>query len=535
MDTSHCLKQLQRAAWLCAAAWFSCLGAVAADTPRLRVNGETLAGTNSPVPGVSAYLGIPFAKPPLAALRWSAPVAYRGHGGQRQAMAFAPACMQTMRILDWYRDMAESFGASREVFPDLATSEDCLYLNVWTPAAGRQARLPVLVYIHGGSNNSGWSYEPNYHGHALAAEGAVVVSVAYRLGVFGFFSHPDLTNAPAKANFGLWDQLLALRWVQRNIAAFGGDPSRVTVFGESAGAGDTVALMVSPLAQGLLHRAILQSGSRYGPAPLRSLAAEQARGTELARVLGGPAPLSLAQLRAIPAAQLLQHGQRVFANHYHAAVIDGDILREQLGPALSRRTLPLQQLLLGTNANEFYPSAAANATAENVRKAIGTSDLLDTPEALPLLVPDAQTDLRSAIDRLRTADIMACPAQYLAQRLSNSGHAVWMYQFSRVRDGATAAAMRAYHGAELPYVFGTHDAWLPTSDVDRVLSQQMMRYWVSFARNGDPNGAKLPRWPSFGAAEPRVLQLDANVAPIATPEPALCALYGRQLEMRALQ
>ncbi|MFM8518193.1 MAG: carboxylesterase family protein, partial [Nevskiaceae bacterium] len=280
-----------------------CLGAVSSSgesrTPEVQLTGERLIGRESPSAGIHAFLGVPFAEPPVGPLRWQAPVDYLGRGGVRRAQQFAPACLQTPRILDWYRGMAERFGASRSVFKDLDTSEDCLYLNVWAPAARPKKLAPVMVFIHGGSNRSGWSFEPNYHGHRLAAEGAVVVTLAYRLGVFGFFSHPELAGQSVTANFGLWDQLSALRWVQRNIARFGGDPSRVTVFGESSGAGNIAMLMVAPQARGLLHRAILQSGGDFGWPGLRSLAAEQSRGLQLAAAIDAKAPPDLAALRAM--------------------------------------------------------------------------------------------------------------------------------------------------------------------------------------------------------------------------------------------
>ncbi len=504
-----------------------CAPAMAAS-PRVVANGETLIGTAAPSAGVSAFLGIPFAQPPLAALRWSAPVNYVGKGGTRQAIAFAPACMQTMRILDWYRDMAELFGSSRNVFADLPVSEDCLYLNVWTPANNRGARLPVMVYIHGGSNNSGWPYEPNYHGHALAAEGTVVVSIAYRLGVFGFFSHPELANAQAKANFGLWDQLAALRWVQRNIAAFGGDPKRVTVFGESAGAGDAAALMLSPAAKGLLQRAILQSGSNFGFPVIHSLAEEQARGVELARAIDPAAPPDLTALRAIPAQDLLQRAATVFRDHYHAPVLDGDIVTAQLSEQLWRADVPLRQLIIGTNANEFYSRPPGDANTQALDAAVARAKVLNTPQVRDLLA--ASPDIPTALDRLFTAEAMLCQAQIIGAELARSGRGVWMYRFSRVREGAAAATLKAYHGAELPYVFGTHDAWLPTSEVDRHLSRQMMQAWVQFARTGNPNLDGVPHWPAFtGAAAAQVLDLNEQVQPIAAPEQELCRIFRQRL------
>lgn len=518
--------------WALCGVW-STASAAAVDAPRLQVNGETLEGAASPAPGIDAYLGIPFAEPPVGTRRWRAPVDFIGQGGVRRVTTFAPACMQSMRILEWYRGMAERFGADRSVFPDLAVSEDCLYLNVWAPRERRAGPLPVLVFFHGGSNRSGWSYEPNYHGHHLAAEGAVVVTIAYRLGVFGFFSHPELAGATAQANFGLHDQIAALRWVQRNITAFGGDRDRVTLFGESAGGGDIAALMLSPAAAGLMHRAIIQSGGDFGWPGIRSLAEEQARGLALARALDEGRPPDLEALRRIEASRLLEVAERLFAGHYHAPVVDGRVVVGQLREQLARQAGPLQQLLIGTNADEYYSAAQRGAGDAAIDAAVAAAEVLDTPDARALLrsMPDAA----DAIDRIATADSMLCPAQQLATEVGRTGRPVWMYLFSRVREGRAAADLRAYHGAELPYVFGTHDDWLPTTSVDLQLSRRMMQAWVRFAADGSPaapetagreDGVAPTRWPRFDGAEPRsVMRFDAVSGLIEPPEAGLCSIY----------
>lgn len=490
--------------------------------PALQVNGEWLVGTQSPTAGVNAFLGVPFAKPPVGELRWREPVGYEGAGGSRQVTAFAPACMQSMRILDWYRGMAERFGAAREIFPDLAVSEDCLYLNVWAPSGARKANLPVMVFVHGGSNRSGWSFEPNYHGHRLAAEGVVVVSIAYRLGVFGFFSHPGLAKQKVSSNFGLWDQLAALRWIQRNIGAFGGDANRVTLFGESSGAGNIAALMLSPVARGLLHRAILQSGGDFGLPLIRTLQAEQARGLQLAEVD------DLESLRRIDGRRLLQVAEDVFRDHYHAPVLDGVIIRDSLQRQLAMGGWPLQQLLIGTNANEYYSADNQRLEPSAIDQAVAKAELLNTAEARRAL--HATPAVADALDRLATAESMLCPAQSLAAGVAKGGRPVWMYQFSRVREGDAAAALRAYHGAELPYVFGTHDAWLPTSKIDEQISRAMMRAWVQFARTGSPQIETLPRWPSYASpGRENVLNFDTVTELVDTPESVLCGIYRERI------
>ena len=502
---------------------------------RLRqVNGERLIGAAAATPGIDAFLGIPFALPPVGELRWRAPVAFAGSGGTRRVQHFAPACMQSPRILDWYRGMAERFGASREVFADLVTSEDCLHLNVWAPAAIPAKPLPVMVFVHGGSNRSGWSFEPNYHGDRLAAEGAVVVSIAYRLGVFGFFSHPQLAANAVSSNFGLWDQLLALRWIQRHIKEFGGDPRRVTVFGESAGAGNLALLMLAPEARGLLQRAILQSGGDYGWPSMRSLADEQARGRQLARAFDATSPPDLAALRAMPAARLLAVAEEVFREHYHAPVIDGVLVRQGTAAQIAAREGPLQALLIGTNANEYFEALPAAAAQAALERALAGEAWLVGPAAREAL--RSSDDAALALDRLSTAESMLCPAQQLAAGVAASGVPVWMYEFARVREGAAAAQLRAYHGAELPYVFGTHDAWLPTDAIDQRLTREMMRAWVRFADGHAPAVRGLPRWPRFvlpGRAN--VLRFDRRTTLIDTPEPVLCGLYRERLARNSSQ
>ena len=250
--------------------------------PGVEVDGEILLGKYVEDGTIAAFLGVPFAEPPTGDLRWRSPQPLKNRVSRRTVVDFAAACMQTMRILDWYRYMAETFGGSRDYYRDLEISEDCLYLNVWTPTLKHDASLPVMVWVHGGSNRSGWSYEPNYHGHKLAREDVVVVSVAYRVGAFGFLSHDEIPPDDAVANFALWDLIASLQWVQQNIAKFGGDPGRVTMFGESSGAENILALMFAAGTDGLFHRAILESTAGYGLRRSPSLADEQQRGRDLA-------------------------------------------------------------------------------------------------------------------------------------------------------------------------------------------------------------------------------------------------------------
>lgn len=497
--------------------------AACASPPVAEVDRETLVGAYHADTGVAAFLGVPFAAAPIGSLRWQAPQALQGKVARRQATQFAPACMQSPRILDWYRDMAEIFGASRDVIEDLTIDEDCLYLNIWTPSMDPDASLPVMVYIHGGSNVSGWSYEPNYHGHALARRDIVVVSIAYRLGVFGFLSHPDLPPGAPLANFGLWDQIAALRWVQQHIGKFGGHANRVTVFGESSGAEDIVALMFAESAQGLFHRVILESTAGFGLDDVPTLAGEQQRGIALANALGIGGGDVLDQLRQIPADVVLEAYNNTFAGYYHSPVVDGQLIVEPTWSRIAASDFGDYDIIIGTNADEWYDTVGADVTVADVERVANELSHFDKDTALDAVADDA--DPQSAIDRLYTADQMLCPSQYLARKAAESGRDVWMYYFTRVRDGDGGAQLGAYHGAEYVYVFDTPDAWLPTTEIDRALTQVMARYWSEFARNGDPNSVDLPVWPLYRAPEPLVLELGDRVTATGAPEQELCRRF----------
>lgn len=505
-------------------------GALHAAAPRVKVGGETVIGHLAGESGVVEFLGVPFAEPPVGELRWSAPQRYRAKSAQRKADRFAPACMQSERLVDWYRELAELAGAGRDVVPDLPVSEDCLYLNIWTPSVGN-ASLPVLVFIHGGSNRSGWSFEPNYRGQRLAEHGAVIVTLAYRLGDFGFFAHPELTGGEALANFGLWDQVAALAWLQRHIAAFGGDPDRVTLFGESAGAEDIVALLHARRAERLFHRAILQSTAGFGLEVGRTLADERSRGLRLATAIGNGKALTLAELRALPARELLAASIAHGDGHYHAPVIDGTLLDTPVQERLENGSYPARSIIIGTNANEWYADVPEDADREYL---VSTAKSLFGRlyvEALSMVGPGWGT--RVAVDRLTTARRMLCPARYFARAYAAAGGGnVWMYRFSRVREGPVGAAWGAYHGTELPYVFDTHDAWLPTTVTDRHITQSVMSYWRQFAASGNPNHIGVSRWPAFSGPENRVLQIDRNTKSVPPPDSSLCVLYGRIVSQR---
>jgi para-nitrobenzyl esterase len=485
----------------------------ATDRPEVRVGAQVYVGNGGiSHPQVATFRGIPYAAPPVGELRWQAPQALREPAGRRDAARFAAGCYQDSYNTDWYRKVGAAFGADPADFRDPPFSEDCLYLNVWTPRLDAAARLPVMVWIHGGANRSGWSFEPDYLGESLAARGdVVVVSIAYRVGIFGFFGHPELRGA---TNFGLLDQIAALRWVRDHIAAFGGDAENVTVFGESAGAADIGYLMVSPPARGLFRRAISESGG-YQLLERRELAEVESWGRRLSAAV--PGQPGLAGLRRLDSAALLAAASRALKDVDYGPAVDGASVRKPTAESFRSRSVPLD-LLVGTNQDEWYmyvdDDPATLAADVETYPAPARPALRDLAAFEPTV--------RRGHDRAVTFANMVCPGYLMAGAVRRSGSRAWVYRFTRIRDGAGGERLRAYHGAEIPYVFDTHDAWLTTDPADRQLTGAMQRYWANFARGGDPNGAGLPEWPAYAQSDARVMELGNHVGELAAPDHALC-------------
>ncbi len=424
--------------------------------------------------GVQAFLGIPFAEPPVNELRWERPVPIRGSLGGVDATQFMPACMQTGSGLAWYHGMMSRVGVDPSLMEGPEYSEDCLYLNVWTTGDHSEPK-PVLVFIHGGSNTGGWSYEPNYHGHALAERGVVVVTVAYRLGIFGWLSHPDM----AIRNPGLHDLIVALDWVNANIGAFGGDPDRIVVSGESAGADNALHLALAPAMAGKLAGVIHQSAGWSVTSTLKPKDGFALGEALVAHHLGADGTFD--DLKRIPAAELLDSQLDVFSGHYFSPIPDPETLPVSLEATVAGDSLPGLNLIIGSNRNEslmYIPEGAE------------LSDYLEgyfPPETwndIKVMLGPELSEL-AQMDRLRSAVQYTCPSLSLAQAAQEAGGSVYVYRFDRVREGFEVIG--AYHGAELPYVFDTHDPWMPTNAVDLQVTDALVDYWVAFLTDGSPN------------------------------------------------
>jgi para-nitrobenzyl esterase len=481
------------------------LGAHAAGAQPVRTEAGLVDGVRED--GLAVYKGVPYAAAPVGALRWREPQPPSAWTGVRRTEAFAPACMQK--------------GVSMPGETPPQVSEDCLYLNIWAPDARPDAppgeRLPVMVWIPGGGFTNGSASMPLYWGDRLARRGVIVVTLAYRLGPFGFLAHPELTRESphnSSGDYGLMDQIAALKWVRHNIGAFGGDPERVTIMGQSAGATSVSLLMASPEAKGLFQRAVGESGGGFEPmqlAPDWLLPNAEKVGQAWASSLGAQ---SIEDLRRLPADKLLE-GPFNSVSH---PVIDRFVLPASPYAAFAEGRQNDVPILIGSNAEEarslvdLGPLRAATY-AENIRKAWG-----ELPAALYESYPhatDAEArDARAHFERdLRFGwDVWA----WARLQAATGRGKVFYYRFNQSPPfpaGSVYAGWGPSHFAELWYVFDHLDqapswAWTPA---DRRLADTMAAYWTNFARTGDPNGPGLPPWPRFKAEDGRVLQLQEPI------------------------
>jgi para-nitrobenzyl esterase len=440
--------------------------------------------------GLEVFRGVPFAAPPVGSLRWREPQPVAAWNGTRKADAYAASCMQKAGI-------PVSAGGT-----DGPLSEDCLYLNVWAAATGATGKRPVMVWIHGGALVYGSGNIALYDGSALAQRGAVVVAINYRMGALGFFSHPAIDGGgPASpVNYGLLDQIAALRWVRDNIAAFGGDPDNVTVFGESAGAQSVLALYASPLAQGLFHKGIAQSP--YGiPSHTRARAREVSE--QVATAVGLPgASATAAQLRAVPAERFFQLGEQ------GPTLAPGFIAGDQ---ALPRPILEVFQqgkqarmpLIIGNNSDEATVATAFGLDPAKVVEKLRAAKFL-LRKFYPGVADDAQLGREAVRDLVFTA--FARRIAYLHSQSTPT----WRYYFSHVQQELRGKVPGVGHGNEIPFVMGTGADCdclvVPFTAADRRFSRQVGDYWFAFARSGRPDAPNAPVWTQDSVREARTLE-----------------------------
>lgn len=468
-----------------------------ASAPSLQV--QTAAGT---VQGtrdgdLTVFKGLPYAAPPIDALRWRAPQPATPWQGVRKAEAFGKACMQAPGA-------ALAAGAG-DIGP---MSEDCLTLNIWTPGTGN-ARRPVMVWIHGGALVFGAGSQSLYDGQALAARGAVVVSLNYRLGPLGFFDHPALAGTSGgDVNFGLLDQIAALKWVRENIAAFGGDPGNVTVFGESAGGQSVLALFASPKARGLFQRGIVQSA--YG-IPSSSRAKARTVSIKVASSLGVQgADATAARLRAIPAQRFATAFSGEDMSLAPGFVVGDNVLPEPILETFQKRRQARLPLIIGNNSDEATVATAFGLDPAAVVGRLGAGKVLLKP-LYPGVNDNAELGRQAIRDLVFTA--YARRIAYLHSQQAPT----WRYYFSHVQTGLRPQPPGVGHGGEIAFVMGTGDSCrclgAPFSAADRALSRTIGDYWVGFARNGMPAAAGAPAWPKDSARRAQVLEFAESPMP----------------------
>ena len=490
--------------------------------PSFYVNNTEIVGITSE--DVDIYLGIPYAEPPIDSLRWEVTQPKIFETNKFVADKFAPACMQGPRIVNWYKGVAAGFGGDPNYIKTPEISEDCLYLNMWVPTnLDNKEKIPVLIYIHGGSNRAGWSFEPNYIGKNLSKKGVIVITVSYRLGVFGFYSHPNLKAS----NFALLDLIESLNWVKKNIAKVGGDPENITISGESAGATNVAHLIASPLGKGLFNKAIHQSAGWSIAEKDLDYDIQTELSEKLSIKLIGETNKSnnLKKLRAIDSVTLLNSAEDIFGYVGYYPVIDSYSIFEPLYKSYEQGNFNHVDLIIGTNADEELMY---------LDKDYYLSDFYDERESLGFYTKAEDLDSltvtfiteKEKLNYLLTARNWTCPSFFIAKSLNeNTNKQVWFYSFDKVRDGSKSKEMGAYHGAELPYIFNTHDNWLPTSDTDIAITNKIQDFWINFVKTGNPNN-QLKEWDSYDSNDFNVLSFNSETSMQTSSSAKICRILG---------
>nr|WP_229310965.1 carboxylesterase family protein [Larkinella soli] len=480
------------------------------ETPEpVRVTGGLISGTITPDGGLRIYKGIPFAAPPVGEYRWKAPQPVKPWTGVRKCEQYGPSPMQGSPA-------PFSMWSAEFLIPKEPISEDCLYLNVWTGAKTAREKRPVLVWIYGGGFNSGGSAVPIYDGEATAKKGIVFVSINYRVGPFGFLAHPELTKESGKnasGNYGLMDQVAALRWVRQNIGTFGGDPENVTIAGQSAGSMSVNCLVASPLAAGLFTKAIAESGANF-TRPQPGLQQAEEAGLKLMQSVGAS---SLADLRSSPASEILQKAQGM-----RGPIVDGVVLPASVSELFSSGRSNPVVLLTGWNENEGILMGPVKTAADFRRQAEQ-----EYGSAAPQLLKayPAGTDAEAAASQKNLSrDLIFGVQNYAwANVQAGLGRRAYVYRFTRnVPATGQYAAYGAFHTGEVAYAWDNlsfiDHSLRPLNRTDTELAGIMSAYWANFIKTGDPNGNGLPNWPPYSVKGKKIMDLGDRPAARKLPD-----------------
>ncbi len=483
--------------------WFGSLSLAGADPLKVKTEQGRIHGKLINDGKVREFLGIPYAAPPVGELRWKAPEPPARWKGVRDATSFGAHCAQN-HVFD------------NMIFQDSGPSEDCLYLNVYVPAdAGSKSKLPVMFWIHGGGYSGGSGDEPRHNGDFLPLKGVVLVTINYRLGVFGFLATTDLAKEAggSAGNYGLMDMVKALEWVKGNVAQFGGDPGNVTIFGESAGSSAVSTLMAAQPARGLFQRAIGESGAalNVGSHGSENQVEREKKEQIWVESLGAT---NLATLRAMPTDEILAAAAKKGAPSF-PVVVDGRLLTEPIADTYAAGKQAHVPLLVGWNRDDYPLLATAAGMTAAKWKALARQRFGDRADAFLALYPGADDEqaTRSAIDYGADTFITFSTWKWVEAQVKTGEAPVYRYHFelaappSKFHPGSYA-----FHSDDIEYVFGTLDTrpgavWRPE---DRKLSDEMMDYWTNFAKTGDPNGPGLPQWPRFDKTGD-LIHLDATI------------------------
>ena len=504
------------------------------DDLTVQTEAGALHGTHSG--SAIAFMGIPYARPPIGQLRWEPPQPAIPWAGVRDASRPGHACTQDPAgLVPFLAPMAQAYGSSYAE-PPVDFSEDCLYLNVWRPNWPAKSALPVMLWLHGGSNRGGSGSQSTYSGVSLASRGVVLVTINYRLGVLGFFSHPELTSKSShhsSGNYGLLDQIAALEWVQKNISRFGGDPQNVTLSGESAGAIDAAMLMTSPLTRGLFQRVISESGPAFNTA--LTLSQAEAVGKAVGDLAPGDSGLTpLERLRALPGPEvekLVSQVKSRYGDTTSSFTMDGWVLPQSPRDAFLSGAIQKVDLLIGLNGREmsaFRLAATAAKPSDGKKGGVGAGSMKQFSDAArpyfgiwtsPVVafhLGDILLRRSAGFDQALNDVIGACPIGAMASLASDAGQRVFVYRFDRSVPGKGQRELGSFHSLEIPYVFGAQQnptwRWLPFTRDDAALSNLIQTYWTNFVKSGNPNGQGLPNWPQWSDSKKEFLEVASDAA-----------------------